>query len=81
MSDDIERLKETNGKLCERINRQYKRIETLENLLQLWLDVDCNNCPWSGNWHDKLCKYYDRHKQQCELIETTKFQLAQRHND
>ena len=81
MISDVDKLKTVNGELCDRINRQFKRIQKLEALLRIWLDIDCCSCPWYGSWHDKLCKYYNRHKQQCELIETTKAQLKDMKDD
>ena len=81
MTDDMERLARANGELCDRINKQSKRIQTLENLLQTWLDVDCDSCPWRAGWHTRLCEHYDQRTQACKLIVKTKQVLANRHDD
>lgn len=81
MTSDVDRLKTVNGELCDRINRQFIRIHTLENLLKQWLDADCNACPWCGKWHDKLCEHYNRRQQQCELITKTKQELGNTKDD
>lgn len=53
LHEEVDRLKDVNGKLCDEINRQERRIRELESLvgvMPLCWDADCDRCPYSvGN--------------------------------
>ena len=57
LHDEVDRLKEVNGKLCAEINRQERRIRQLESLVRDTHRAWCFECdPWDGSF---ACEFFD----------------------